>query len=462
MFNLSQLKFCNMHSCIGTSLIITLLLMGCSVKPLVIDSVSPPKIVGDKGMETARKTDKTVETMAEQSPDKRTYTALLSIVDSITDTPIFSDSRADLLIDGPATYAAMLEAIKSAKQFIHIETYIFSDDETGQQFAETLKSKASEGVEIQVIYDAIGSMSSRESFFAEMADAGIELIEYHNINPVDGGNPLNANIRDHRKLLIVDGVIAFTGGMNISGTYASSSGGRPKDPITEGWRDTHISIHGPAVEGFRKIFEDNWVAQGGSVSEEFAHPADLKKAGSDLIASLSSSGGDGSESPIYRAYVEAIRSAKESIWITQAYFTPDKAFLTALKEAGERGVDVRIIVPGISDSKAILHASKSRYGSLMRAGIKIYENTNSLMHAKTAVVDGIWSTVGSSNLDSRSFIHNHEVNAIIFGADFGAQMQAQFNRDIKQCQAVTLTEWKDRSLLDRLKELFYRLFEYWI
>lgn len=440
-----------------------MLVTSCTARGLVTGPFVTPEIVDDDGPVSSSQAERVVKKVARDAPDPESFAGLLAIIDSIDDTPLYKDNRAELLIDGPETYRYMLAEIGQAQDFIHLETYIFADDDIGQRFANALIARSRDGVAVRIIYDSIGSMGSSEPFFERMQDAGIELIEYNNINPIEGGNPLSINTRNHRKLLVVDGRVAFTGGINFSNSYASSaSSSPPTDPLVEGWRDTHVAVYGPAVHGFEHSFESQWRALGGALDAGDVEMPKAEKAGSDLIAVLDAEGGDNVESPIYRAYIEAIKVGQERVWITQAYFAPDKSFMDELKNAARRGVDVQVIVPGVSDHDLVLNASRSRYGDLLEAGVKICENVSSLLHAKTAVIDGIWSTVGSSNLDYRSFLHNDEVNAMIFGTDFADQMEEQFRLDLEDCRMVTLAEWKNRSLLDRLKEFLSWPLEYWL
>ncbi len=422
-----------------------------------------PVIAGAQGVVGRVEAAELVKEVATDAPDTGAFIKLISQVAALSDVPLFKDSRAELLIDGPITYQAMLGAIERAKRVIYLETFIFSDDEVGQQFANALLDKARDGIEVYVIYDSLGSADSDPGFFKTMKEAGIKIIEYHKINPLDGGNLLNVNERDHRKLMVVDGKVAFTGGVNISGTHSNSSPqGSFTGDIDNGWRDTHIQIFGPAVQGFQRMFQKHWVSQGGSKDVFQNHGINPTTAGDELIAVLQTKGDDGKGSSIYTAYIEAMKAARNEIWITQAYFSPDRRFLDQLADAAQRGVDVRVLLPGITDSSLVLHASRSRYGDLLRAGVKVYERTSSVLHAKTAVIDGVWSTVGSSNLDYRSFLHNDEINAVIFGTGFAEQMKGQFMADIKDAKPIMLKQWKKRPAKDRLKEVFSRLLQFWI
>ncbi len=438
-------------------------LAGCVTTAPQVDSAATPQVSGGSGVVSEAGVEQVVDKIAQQTEDPAAYAALFSVIGSLSSTPIYKDNGTDLLIDGPATYKAMFDAIDNAQHFIHLETYILADDEVGQELASKLIERQSNGVKVRIIYDSIGSFASSVDFFKSLGEAGIELIEFHKLNPIEGGNPLNANVRDHRKLLVVDGKVAFTGGINFSSTYSSSSSKKPKgDPLKVGWRDTHIAVRGPAVAGFEEIFEANWLAHDGATKDFPPTLPEPTDEGQDVIAVLHSDGGDGQESRIYHAYLETMDVAREKIWITQAYFAPDKEFMEKLAAAAKRGVDVRVLVPGFTDSEAVLNASRSRYGYLLKNGVKVYESHLSLLHAKTAVIDSIWSTVGSSNLDYRSFLHNDELNAIIFGRSFAAQMEAQFLVDLTSCEAVSLEECKKRPIGDRVKELFSWVVQYWL
>lgn len=380
---------------------------------------------------------------------------------------LLAGNEVNLLIDGPATYRAMFDAIRKAKRTIYLETYTIADDEVGKQFAEALLERCRAGVAIKVIYDAVGSWASSDAYFNHLRSHGIEV---HEIRPVDGVDVLafwRANQRDHRKMLVVDGKTAFIGGINISSVYSSGSSGsgsldeRKQDGDSE-WRDTQVRIDGPAAARIQELFLATWAKTGGTGAETDSRDLPMPKpVGHDLVRVISTKGG-GDSYAIYKAYLAAIALARERIWITQAYFLPNDEFLGALKDAAKRGVDVRILLPGFTDSTIALQASHSNYEDLLEAGVKLYERNDRLLHAKTAVIDCLWSTVGSSNLDYRSFVHNDEANAVIFGQEFGEQMEALFRSDLKRAHQVELAQWEERSLWKRLKERFGVLFYYLI
>ena len=425
---------------------------------------SPVTVSGAKGAVSQASGDATVARTVADSPDPQAIERLESLMETVSDEPLFKDNEVRLLVDGPETYAAMLTAIGAAKENVHLETYIFNEDVVGDRFADALLEKRAAGVEVRIIYDSLGSRESSPEFFDRMRKGGIQLVEFHPVNPAKGGNPLNANVRDHRKLLVVDGETAFTGGVNLDRNYSSSSVLRRRpQKAAAGWRDTHIAIRGPAVAGFQRLFLSNWKEGNGPPPEDesklFPKPV---ARGKNLVRVLSSLGGEGNVSPIRMAYGYAMEAASERIWITQSYFGPDPDFLETMTTAAGRGVDVRIIVTGFTDSPTLLNISRSCYEQLLQAGVKIYESSDVMLHAKTAVIDGVWSTVGSSNLDYRSFIHNDEVNAVIVGEDFGTSMETMFSKDMALSTPITLEQWEKRPLFDRMKEKLSRMFQYWL
>jgi len=227
------------------------------------------------------------------------------------------------------------------------------------------------------------------------------------------------------------------------------------------WRDSHLRIEGPVVAQFQKMFLATWEKQKGEPLAQLRYFPLLKPAGKDVVRAIGSSPDD-EYSLIYVTLISAIRSAESTVYLTNAYFVPDPQFLATLKEAARRGVDVRLILPSKTDSGLVFHAGRARYTELLEAGVKIYERRGGLLHTKAAVIDGVWSTVGSTNLDWRSFLHNDEVNAAILGVEFGAQMRAMFEADLAQSDQITLEQWQRRSLANRMKESYSRLWEYWL
>lgn len=390
----------------------------------------------------------------------------LALISSIVGSPLIVGNKVELLVDGPATYAAMLSAIDSAVDHINMETYIVEDDEIGQQFAVVLIAKQRSGVQVNLIYDSAGSHNTPKAFFNLLKESGINVLEFNPINPLDKRKDWEWNQRDHRKLLIVDGKIAFLGGINISSVYSSgSSGSRPlksspkKSKDAENkvpWRDTHLQLSGPVVAEFQKLFTDTWQQQKGEPLAAKTYFPALISQGNEVVRAIGSNP-DEAYSQIYATLLSAINSAETQVFLTNAYFVPDPQLLTALKEAVKRGADVRLLLPDKTDSNLVFYASRSYYDELLSADVKIYEHQAALLHAKTALIDGVWSTVGSTNLDWRSFVNNQEINAVMLGQDFGAQMQNQFQKDLVSSKQITLQDWRKRSLSARIKEQSARL-----
>jgi cardiolipin synthase len=424
-----------------------------SAEPIVIDA---------RGLLPSQAAKAVVTDATQETRDRRQAQELVTAIQGVTSTPLVAGNHVKLLIDGPRTYEAVLAAVEAARDHIHIETYIFADDEVGQRFSAALIRKREQGVHVRIIYDAIGSLKSRDAFFESLEHHGIETVAFRPLKP---SSLFKVNNRDHRKLIVVDGSVAFTGGINISGTYESASTSRPgpEEGVDEGWRDTHVEIRGPAVRQLQALFLETWTRlgrQADPAAPGFYPP--LVESGDDLVQIVPSEGGDDSEFRIYEAYLTAIRKARHRVWISMAYFAPNRELRQALAAAPARGVDVRIIVPAFTDSRAIHHASRATYGELLEAGVQIYEHTEALMHAKTAVIDGVWSTVGSCNIDPRSFVHNNEVNAVVVGGDFARSMQKMFRADLENSARIDPQEWQERPASDRMKEFLSGLLSYWL
>jgi cardiolipin synthase len=389
-------------------------------------------------------------------------TALAGLEEAATGRPLIAGNKVTLLFDGPRTITAMMAAVAAARDTIHLETYIFDQDPLGLKFADLLVAKQREGVQVCIIYDCVGTLGTPEGFFDRMREAGIRLLPFHPVSPLRRFGRWRLNNRDHRKILVVDGKVAFTGGVNITKAYARSSPFRSKraDPRGVGWRDTHLQIEGPAVAALQWMFLDTWASQdGGALPERDFFPA-LPPAGDKVLRVLGS--WPQGEQEIYKATILAIQGATRSIHITVAYFVPPPQVLRALLEAARRGVDVQIILPSVSDSGPVFHAGRSFYAPMLKAGIQVHELRSAVLHAKTAVIDGSWSTVGSTNLDTRSFLHNREVNVVVMGDGFGQEMEGAFRDDRQDSDRITLEPWNRRPLGQRIKEWFARRIAYWL
>jgi cardiolipin synthase len=419
---------------------------------------------GAQGPLGAERSRAILKRLAERGQPTDIFERHLALEEAITGSPLTTGNRVTLLQDGPATYQAMLAAIAAARDHIHLETYILEDDEVGRLFAQALIERQRAGVQVLLLRDSVGTMRTPPAFFERLSAAGIQVLEFNPVNPLRTRGDWELNQRDHRKLLIVDGRIAFLGGINISSVYSSGSlsqrsrlrpGGGPA------WRDTDLRLEGPVVAELQKLFLAAWASQNGPPAQTrnpFPRPV---AAGKQVVRAIGSSP-DEPFSLIYATLLSAIGSAETSVQLTNAYFAPDPQLLAALEAAAGRGVDVRLILPSQTDSWLVFHAGRGHYERLLRAGVKVFERRGVVLHAKTALIDGVWATVGSTNLDWRSFLHNHELNAVVLGAEFGAQVQAMFDADLAASDEITLAQWQRRPLSWRAKEAFARLWEYWL
>lgn len=381
----------------------------------------------------------------------------LVLEQEIVDSPLVLGNKVTLLQDGPATYRAMFEAIRAAKDHVNMETYIIEDGEVGQRFADLLLERQAQGVQVNLIYDSVGAFGTPRAFFDQLTGAGVQVLEFNPINPLLVRKPWELNHRDHRKLLVVDGRVAFLGGINISNVYSSGPFGRRKtNDISDGWRDTDVRVEGPVVAEFQKLFLQTWEKQRGEPLLDRDYFPVLQPQGDDIVRAIGSSP-DAPYSLIYLTLISAITNAQNEVHITNAYFVPDPQLLKALLDAAARGVDVQLVLPGDTDSDLVFHAGRSYYTQLLEGGVKIHERRGALLHAKTAVIDGVWSSVGSSNLDWRSALDNDEINAVVVSRSFAQQMHAAHAADIAASEAITLETWRRRPLWLRIKEWSARL-----
>jgi cardiolipin synthase len=442
---------------------------GCATLPKVSDVIDeaqtaqqPQKIASSRGLLSPEKSKAIMERLKRSVNPTDMLERYSLVIESVTESPLTKGNKVTLLIDGPATYAAMFKAIFSAKKHINLETFILEDDEIGRKFTDLLLKKQAEGVQVNIIYDSMGSLTTPESFFKHLRDRGIQVVEFNPLNPFKDRGEWFLTSPDHRKLLIIDGKVAILGGINISNVYSGGPSGSHKvkgQPLP--WRDTDIQIEGPAVTEAQKLFLETWSKQRGPKLEEDIYLPAQKEYGKALVRLVGST--PGADNRItFIVYVSAITFAEHSIHLTNAYFIPDNQILDAFTDAARRGVDVKIILPSTSDSTLVLSAARYNYTALLKAGVKIYERRNALLHAKTAVIDGVWSTVGSTNLDYWSLLSNDEVNAVVLSHEFAVEMERMFASDLAQSDQIQLDKWKERSLLQKIKETFTHLFVRWL
>lgn len=437
---------------------------GCATLPKVSDAIDnaaapePPQILSAKGLLSPEKSKALMERLKQSVAPTDMLERYDAVIESVSGSPLTHGNKVTLLIDGPATYAAMFKAMENARDHINLETYIIEDDETGRRFADLLLKKQAEGVQVNLIYDSRGSFSTPAPFFQRLRDAGIQVVAFNPINPLKARASWRIAHPDHRKILIVDGKVCFTGGVNISAVYTSGrSGQQPENKPAIPWRDTDVQIEGPVVAEFQKLFLETWQTQKGPKLSGRNYFPDLKAVGNTLVQAVGSSPGE-TNRLTYVLYVSAITFSRNSLHLTNAYFVPDDETVNALRDAARRGVDVRIVLPGVIDSSLTLNAGRYLYTGLLKSGVKLYRRRKVLLHAKTAVIDGVWSTVGSTNMDFWSFSTNDEVNAVILSKEFASEMEKMFARDVAASDEIRLEEWEKRPALDKIKQwIAYKL-----
>ena len=338
------------------------------------------------------------------------------------------------LRDGGETYTAMLTAIAGAKKTICLETYILAGDRTGDRFKAALVERARAGVKVRLMYDAVGSFGLSDSWHAELREAGAQVMAFNPIAPWRAKFRLSH--RDHRKILVVDDEVAFTGGLNIANDYATVEDGGV------GWHDEHCRVRGPIVLDLARLFRRSWVRAGGETYPAPPPASDARGVGGSSFVRLIENTARRKKAAIRRAYLHVIKTARSSVWIENAYFMPDRGLRRALVRAVQRGVDVRIIVPGHSDVRLVEWASLYVMRRLARRHVKMLRWRGVMLHAKTAVVDGVWSTIGSYNFDAQSRFNNLECTLEILDPEVGSALATQFERDVAHCDQFDEESWK--------------------
>jgi cardiolipin synthase len=369
--------------------------------------------------------------------------AFLQTMYALTGASLAEGNRVDILKNGDQIFPSMLDAIRGAKKTINMEFYIYWDGQIGRTFAEALAERARAGVAVKVILDAVGSSQMSQSLIDFLSRNGIDLEWYH---PLRWYTLSRFNHRTHRKLLIVDGCVGFSGGGGIADEWLGNADSK------DHWRDTVARVEGPVVTQMQFAFMDNWVKSRGELLTGLDYFPGVQPAGPHLTQVIKSSPSEGI-STVKLLYIVSIVSAMKSIYISNAYFVPDRDTVRALEGAVRRGVDVRVIVPGEHvDVPIVRQASRWQYELLLARGIRIFEYQPTMMHAKTMVVDGIWSTLGSSNFDDRSFRLNDEVNVNVYDEGIARQMEEMFFADLAMSEEITRRKWLKRPRWARIKE----------
>jgi cardiolipin synthase len=362
--------------------------------------------------------------------------------------PMVGGNRAELLVNGIQIFPAMLRDIRQARRTVCMETYIFEADEAGRQFASAMIDAARMGVEVRLLVDDWGS--SLKDLKQELNDAGVHVRKYR---PVRLFSIYKVGKRTHRKILVVDGQIAYTGGLGISKEWLGDARN------TKEWRDTQVRVEGPVVAQMQAIFSEDWTYTTGEILAGDKYYPRISDAGAIPAQAIKASRGDAS-SLAKMFYFMAIQSANHSIHIANAYFVPDKQVREALVKAVQRGVDVQIMFPGRNiDLPLVRLASWNHYGDLLKAGVRIFEYQPTMMHNKIMVVDGLYATIGSINFDSRSMNANAEESLAFYDREFAQTMEAMFEEDKKRCEEITYEAWKHRGAEKRAAELFSWMWE---
>lgn len=364
----------------------------------------------------------------------------------------YSDHNAvTFLVGGGETFPAMLAAIAAAERYVHLETYILRSDDTGWRFAEALMARAERGVAVRLLYDGVGGLDLASEYLQALASAGVKVVEYGPLAPWKARFRLHR--RDHRKILVCDDKVAFTGGINIGNEYdAVENGGG-------GWHDLHARVEGPVVAELARAFRKNWMKCGG---DAIPAPGDSPASAGTARARTLSNEEISRRRAIRRAYMHAFRRARASIHIVSAYFIPDRGLRRVLHNAVRRGVRVHVTVPAVSDMKSAQWASRHTYASLLKGGVRVHEWQWHMLHAKAVVVDGVWSSIGSYNLDARSLFHNLEVVLCVIDRTFGAKLEAQLVADAALSREVLLHKWSARPRWRKLVEWLVYQFRFWL
>ena len=356
------------------------------------------------------------------------------------------NNKVQMLINGEVKFASLLNDIEKATNHIHLEYYIFDEDEIGWKVLNKLMLKAKEGIKVRLIYDDVGSKLSYRTR-KKLETVGIMAKP---IMPVYIPKFSKANYRDHRKIAVIDGKMGYVGGINVADRYVNKKGRKY-------WRDTHLKIEGNAVHSLQIAFLLNWyyATKEKLNFDEFLFP-EIKAQGNQCVQ-IAGSGPDSDWASIMQAFFVAINSATKRVWITSPYFIPNEPVLTAIKTAALSGIDVQIIFPYTADSKIVHYASMSYMKEVLEAGVKVHLYTNGFIHAKTLLVDDVFSSIGTTNMDYRSFDQNYEVNAMVYSESFAGELKEQFLKDVEQCIPLQLSRWDQRPIRKRLLQSTARL-----
>jgi cardiolipin synthase A/B len=426
------------------------------------DAASKPQIIGAHGPLTARQSKALLERLSTEPGDAGVLKRHLAIEQAVAESPLTAGNRTRILRDGPDAFHAVFGAIQGAKDHINLEYFILEDVESdGSHLGDLLVAKRQAGIAVNVIYDSYGSSSTPTSFFDRLKQAGVNVVEFNPINPLDAKSSYSLNDRDHRKIMVVDGTIAIIGGVNLSTTYQSNplgKSGPPEGKSAERWRDTDLQIDGPVVAQLETLFLDHWAEQKGPPLTVPKFFPTVSPQGEEVVRIIGST----PENSIPRYYVtllSAIRNAEKSISVSAAYFVPTHQEMEDLIDAAQRGVNVRLLLPDQSDSARAIDVAHSRYSDLLEVGVKIYEMHGLVLHSKVVVIDDVWSVVGSSNFDQRSVLFNDEVDAVVLGSGTAQALEKMFDDDLADTRQIDIAVWRQRPFLQRMREFMSRTWE---
>jgi cardiolipin synthase A/B len=371
-------------------------------------------------------------------------------IEAYTDAPIVGGNRIELLFNGDETFPIMLRDIKTAKSTITFAQYLYEDGSISYEFAQAFSDRCRAGVQVHILIDNQGSQKIPEKIPAMMSDAGCHVEFFRRVEAQQVFLPwklLKYNYRNHRRVLVIDGRVGFTGGYGISDAWTGD--GRTEDH----WRETNVRVEGPVVKYLQAAFTESWFEATGTLLGGDGYFPRLEPRGK-ISAQMVKSSPIGGSFQNYMLFLLSITSAKKSILITNSYFIPDDTMIEALLKAAARGVRVVILVPGKIDHQITYRASRSNYGRMLLGGIQIFEYMPALMHAKTMVVDGVWATVGSTNFDNRSFALNEELNLTAYDSGIAQRLEEAFEQDLKYSRKITYEEWSSRGIGERIYEIF--------
>jgi cardiolipin synthase len=378
----------------------------------------------------------------------------------VSDCPLLDGNDVRLMPSASEALAAMFGALAQARDHIHLEFYITADVHLhGQTLHGLLMAALARGVQVALLYDSVGSLATPDAFFDSLAQAGAHVLEFHPVNPFRRHFVWHWNDRDHRKILVVDGHTMFIGGVNLSRVYENPpEAGAAPDAKKGYWRDNNIRIRGPVVAQAQKLFLDTWQRHGGDTLP----PCDLYpplQVQGDQIVRIAGSLPHEHRQLYFQGIHAAVQNARHKILLTTGYFVPERKEWKMLAEAASRGVSVDLVLTSHSDVRGALHAARALYGRLLDAGVRIHELTDGYLHAKAATIDGVWTCIGSSNFDRRSYQFNNEADAVILGRDTASDVEALLVGWMQRATQVTLAEWRRRPWREHAAELSARLWE---